>query len=72
LSLGCGCNRLCRGPKNDEEGIAPCANLDATMAGERLAEDTSVLRKGRKVSLAQLTQQQRRSLYVGEEEGDGP
>jgi len=56
LSLGCGCNRVRRRPKNDEEGIAPCANLDAAMAGERLAKDAAVLRKGRKVSLAKLTQ----------------
>jgi hypothetical protein len=70
LSLGCGCNRVCRRPKNDEEGIAPCANLDAAMAGERVTKDAAVLCEGRKVSLAQLTQKQRRSLYVGEEEGD--
>jgi hypothetical protein len=46
-------------PKNDEEGIAPCANLNATVTGERLAKSTAVVREGRDVSLAQLAQEER-------------
>ena len=56
LSLGCGRNCLCRGPKGHEEGIAPCANFDAAVAVERLPQDAAMLREGSNVSLAQLPQ----------------
>jgi len=72
LSLDCSRNRLCCGPKNDEEGIAPCANFDAAVTDEHFAKNTAVLREGSNVSLTQLAQEERRSLYIGKEEGDGP
>jgi hypothetical protein len=47
-------------------------DLDAAVAGERLAQDAPVLRQSLGVGLrAELVQKLRRTLDVGEEEGDG-
>jgi hypothetical protein len=64
--------RTGRGGKGDEEGIPLRVDLDAAVDAERGAQDAAVLRERLGVGFgAQLVQQLRRALDVGEDEGDG-
>ena len=58
--------------EGEEEGVALRVDLDAAVASARLADDAAVLGERLRVGLgAELVQQPRRALDVGEEEGDG-
>src|SRR6476469_1500110 len=56
--------------ESDEEGVALGVDLNAAVAGERLAQEAPVLGQCIRVGVAELVQQLRRALDVGEEEGD--
>jgi hypothetical protein len=59
--------------EGDEEGIPLRIDLDAAVCIDGLADDTTVL--GQRLGEAgrpNFVQEPRRSLYVGEEEGDVP
>ena len=63
------CSRC--GRKGEEEGIALSVDFDPALRGTRLADHTAML--GERVGVgpgAELVQQTRRALDVGEEEGD--
>ncbi len=72
--------RLCGGGegavrlrKRDEEGIALRVDLDAAVRREGFAHEALVLGERSGVGLgAELVEQPRRALDVGEEEGDDP
>ena len=67
-----GRQRTRRGRERDEERIALRVDLDAAVPRERVAQDASMLgERLRVLRLAELVQQPRRALDVGEEEGDG-
>jgi hypothetical protein len=56
-----------------EERVALRVDLDATVAIEGLAQQAAMLGQGLRVGLgAELVQQPRRPLDVGEHEGNGP
>jgi hypothetical protein len=60
------------GREGDEEGVSLRIDLDAAVAVEGLAEGPSVLGERLGVALGtELSQQLRRALHVGKEEGDG-
>ena len=60
------------GGEGDEERVPLRVNLDAAMAGERVAQDAAMLEQGRAIGIrAQFVQQLRRALHVGEEKRDG-
>ena len=64
------CPGRCR--EGEEEGVALRVDLDPALGGTRLADDTPMLGQRLRVGLgAELVQQLRRPLDVGEEEGDG-
>ncbi len=63
--------RVARAGEDVEEGVALRVDLLAAVRGERLAEEALVRLEHAAVAVAQLFQQLRRSLDVGEEEGDG-
>jgi hypothetical protein len=65
-----GRKRIGRPWECDEEGVALRVHLDAAVALERLPQQPAVLREGVGVRVAELVQQARRALDVGEEEGD--
>ena len=61
-----------RGREGDEEGVSLRVDLDPAVRCERLAQNAAMLGERLRVVLrAQLVQQPRRALDVGEEEGDG-
>ncbi len=61
-----------RSREGDEESIPLRIDLDALIGRERHTQDTAMLRQHPRVLLrAQFMQQLRRTLDVGEEEGDG-
>ena len=66
--------RACDGVRGacegDEEGVALRVDLDAAVSRERLAERAPVLGEHVGVPLAELVQEPRRALDVGEEKGD--
>ena len=67
---GVECAGRCR--ECEEEGVALRVDLDTTLGGTRLPDDTPMLCQRLRVRLgAELVQQLRRPLDVGEEEGDG-
>jgi hypothetical protein len=72
LALARGSDRSPRGGERVEEGVALRIHLHAAVAGEGLAQHTTMLGERFGVSGAQLVQQARRPLDVGEEEGDRP
>jgi hypothetical protein len=57
--------------ENDEEGVPLRVHFDAGVARERLAQHTAVLGERLDVVVAELVQQPRRALDVGEEKRDG-
>ena len=58
--------------EGDEERVALCVDLDATVADERVAKHATVLGQHLGVALgSELVQQLGRALDVGEEERDG-
>ena len=58
--------------EGEEEGVALRVDLDPALGGARLADHAAVLGERLRVRLgAELVQQLRRALDVGEEEGDG-
>ena len=61
------------GPRErEEEGVALRVDLRAAARAERLAHETAVVGRDAPVGLvAELLQQPRRALDVGEDEGDG-
>jgi hypothetical protein len=63
--------RIRRARERDEERIALRIHLDAAPPRERVAQHPPVLRQRIRVRLAELVQQPRRSLDVGEQERDG-
>jgi len=63
--------RVSRPREGDEEGVALSVDLDAAAPLERLAQRPSVIGERIRVGVAQLVEQLRRALDVGEEEGDG-
>src|SRR6266498_3767108 len=64
--------RAGRGWEGYEERIALRIDLDALVGPERLTQDTAMLRQHPRVLVgAQVVQQLRRTLDVGEEERDG-
>ena len=64
-------DRVLRPAERGEEGVALGIDLPAVVRGERVADDALVLGEDRAVVVAQLLEQPRRALDVGEEEGDG-
>ena len=61
-----------RGPsERDEEGISLRVDLDPAVLVDRLADDAMVPGQDVRVLVAELMEQLRRALDVGEEEGDG-
>ena len=72
VSLGRGRERTRRGREGDEEGVALGVDLDPAVARAGLAHHPPVLGQRLRVGLgAELVQEPRRALDVGEEEGDG-
>ena len=67
------CSRGSRsGWERNEEGVPLRVYLDAARGSARLAYDPAMLGESVRVCLcAELTQEARRSLNVGEEKGDG-
>jgi hypothetical protein len=63
--------RILRPGERDEEGVALRVDLDPTMPGEGLAQDLPMLSERVCIGIAELVEQLRRALDVGEEEGDG-
>ncbi len=60
-----------RGWEGDEEGVPLRIDLDATVAGDGLAQDVTMLPERLCIPVgAQLVQELRRPLHVGEQEGD--
>ena len=58
--------------EGEEEGVALRVHLDPALGGARLPDHAPVLGERLRVALgAELVQQPRRALDVGEEEGDG-
>ena len=73
LGLSCRGERLARVGERDEEGIALRVDLHASVRGERLPQQATVLRQRLGVLAgAELVQQARRAFDVREEKGDGP
>ena len=71
LRLARGGQRPGRGREGNEEGVALRVHLDASVAGERLAQDRAVLGELVRVRLGtELVQQPRGALDVREEERD--
>ena len=61
-----------RGREGEEEGVALRVDLDPALGGARVADHAAVLGERLRVGLgAELVQELRRALDVGEEEGDG-
>jgi hypothetical protein len=61
-----------RGGEGEKEGIALRVHLDTVVAGARLSYQAAMLGQCLRVTLgAELLEQPRRALNVGEEEGDG-
>ena len=56
--------------EGDEEGVALRVDLDAAVGGERLAKHPPVFGESVCVGVAELLQELRRALDVGEQEGD--
>jgi hypothetical protein len=72
LALAGGLDRLGRRRERIEEGVPLCVDLDAAAPHERPPQQPPVLGERLVVRLrAQLVQQARGTLDVGEEEGDG-
>ena len=72
LALAGGLDRLGRGRERIEERVPLRVDLHAAVPRERLAQQPPVLGERLLVRLrAQLVQQARRTLDVGEEQGDG-
>ena len=72
LCLPCGGERTRRRRERDEECVPLRVHLHAAVRGERLSKHVPVLRQNLRVPVgAQLVQQPRRPLDVGEQEGDG-
>ena len=63
--------RVRRPREGDEERVALGVDLDARRGAERLAQHAPVLAEHVRVAVAELVQQPRRALDVGEEERDG-
>ena len=64
--------RARRSRKGEEEGVALRIDLDPAVAAARLADQAPVLGERLRVRIgAELVEQPRRALNVGEEEGDG-
>jgi len=61
---------VARAREDDEEGVPLRIHLVAAVLAEGVAQYALVLRQDLRVPLAQLLQEARRSLDVGEEEGD--
>ena len=70
LALGCRRDRLGRAREGVEERAALGVDLDAAVAGEGVPQYPPVLGKRLRVAVAELVQQPRRALDVGEEERD--
>ncbi len=72
LSVGGSPHGAGRRLEGDEERVALGVHFDSALTGEGLAERPPVIRQGLRVRLrAEVVQQLRRALDVGEEEGDG-
>ena len=71
LRLARGLERV-RGPgEGDEEGVALRVDLDPTVPREGPAQDLPMRSERVCIRVAELAEQLRRALDVGEEEGDG-
>ena len=71
MSAG-GRERSRRGREREEEGVTLRIDLDPALPGAGLADDAAVLGERIGVGLgAELVQELRRALDVGEEEGNG-
>ena len=64
-------NRVLRRLERDEERIPLVVDLSPAVRGERRAQNPVMLRQKLRVPGAELLQQPRRPLHVGEEERDG-
>ncbi len=71
LGRPCSGDPVARPGEGDEEGVALRVHLDAPVGDEGPAQDAPMFREGIGITVAQLLQQPRRSLDVGEEEGHG-
>jgi hypothetical protein len=71
LSLDGREDRVASAREGDEERIPLRVDLVTSVRSERLAQQPLMFRKHLSVALAQLLEQPRRSLDVGEQEGDG-
>ena len=71
LTLARGRERIGRPGESDEEGVALSVDLDAAVASEGVAKHAPVLGQCVGVGVAELVQQLRRALDVGEEKRDG-
>jgi hypothetical protein len=64
-------DRLLRRGKDVKEGVPLRVHLDTAVDGESLPQCAPVLSERVGIGVAQLVEQPRRALHVGEEEGDG-
>ena len=71
LSARCGGDCVSCAGERDEERIALGVDLGAAVIGECLPEHLAMARQSLRIGIAELLQQPRRPLDVGEEEGDG-
>ena len=62
---------VARAREREEEGVALRVDLDAAVLREALAHQPPVVGEDVGVAVAELLQQARRALDVGEDEGDG-
>jgi hypothetical protein len=72
LRVDSGADGVLRAAKRREERVALRVDLGAVVGCERVANDPLVVGERGRVVVAQLSEQARRALDVGEEEGDCP
>ncbi len=70
LRVGGGCDGVRRPREGDEEGITLRVDLDPAVSAERIPHDPAMLVERRPVLVAELVQELRRALHVGEEQRD--
>jgi hypothetical protein len=66
----CGGNRGAGAGESDEEGVPLGVDFDAVVACDRCADEAPVFGESSGILVAELLEQARRALDVGEEEGD--
>jgi hypothetical protein len=70
--LGSGSERVGGLPEGNEESIPLRVDLDPAVAEERISQRPAMLGQHLCIRVAELVEQPRRALDVGEEEGDRP